>query len=172
MVKSKYNPAFIPALPHRIGFGIAQGLKIFGILLATWVLLACATLPTPEGKTPSYSYEPRPNNRLAVVTRNLIQNVDDGHSGFFKLFRNDDAMRWRLLLADMAEETLDMQYFLWKGDASGDLLLDRVIKAADRGVRVRILVDDIFIIGKDRTVAALSQHPNIEMGIHGKHRTT
>ena len=165
MVKSKYNPVFIPVLPHRIGSGIAQGLRIVGILLAISALLACATLPTPEGKIPSYSYEPRPDSRLAVVTRDLIQNSDAGHSGFFKLFRNDDAMRWRLLLADMAEETLDMQYFLWKGDASGDLLLDRVIKAADRGVRVRILVDDIFIIGKDRTVAALSQHPNIEIRI-------
>jgi putative cardiolipin synthase len=165
MVKSKYSPVFIPVLPHRIGSGIAQGRRILGILLATAVLLACATLPTPEGKTPSYSYEPRPDSRLAVVTRDLIQNSDAGQSGFFKLFRNDDAMRWRLLLADMAEETLDMQYFLWKGDASGDLLLDRVIKAADRGVRVRILVDDIFIIGKDRTVAALSQHPNIEIRI-------
>ena len=72
-------------------------------------------------------------------------------------------MRWRLLLADTAEETLDIQYFIWKDDASGDLLLDRVIKAADRGVRVRLLVDDIYLIGVDRTVAALSQHPQIEV---------
>jgi putative cardiolipin synthase len=72
-------------------------------------------------------------------------------------------MLWRLLLADLAEETLDMQYFIWKADATGDLLLDHVIKAADRGVRVRILVDDIYIIGADRSVAALSQHPNIEI---------
>jgi putative cardiolipin synthase len=56
-----------------------------------------------------------------------------------------------------------MQYFIWKGDASGELLLDRVIKAADRGVRVRILVDDIYLLGSDRTIAALSQHPRIEM---------
>ena len=82
-------------------------------------------------------------------------------------------MRWRLLLADMAEETLDMQYFIWKGDASGELLLDRVIKAADRGVRVRILVDDIYLIGADRTIAALSQHSKIEMRMFNpaQHRT-
>jgi len=92
-----------------------------------------------------------------------MKDADDGTSGFLKLFRNDDAMRWRLLLADMAEETLDMQYFIWKADASGDLLLDRVIKAADRGVRVRILIDDIYVIGADRTVAGLSQHPQIEV---------
>lgn len=84
-------------------------------------------------------------------------------SGFLMLLRNDEALRWRLLLADLAEETLDIQVFLWKGDASSDLLLDRVIKAADRGVRVRILVDDVHLIGEDRAVAALSQHPQIEV---------
>jgi putative cardiolipin synthase len=163
MVRPKYNFAFKPVLPHRIGSVIAQNLRIFGLLLIALVFLACATLPTPERKTPSYSYEPHPDSRLAVVTRDLVADADGGTSGFFKLFRNDDAMRWRLLLADMAEETLDMQYFIWKGDASGDLLLDRVIKAADGGVRVRILVDDIYVIGADRTVAALSQHPQIEV---------
>jgi putative cardiolipin synthase len=165
MVGSKFNSAFNPVVPHRLKLGIVHNLKPIWLFLIAVMFLACATLPTPEGKTTSYSYDPPPDSRLSVVTRNLIEDADDGTSGFFKLFRNDDALCWRLLLADMAEETLDMQYFLWKGDASGDLLLDRVIKAADRGVRVRILVDDIFIIGEDRTVAALSQHPNIEMRI-------
>ncbi len=163
MLRSKFNYAFSPAQPHRFGFWAARNLRILWLLLITLVFLACATLPTPETKTISFSYEPHPDSRLAVVTRNLIENTDGKTSGFFKLFRNDDAMRWRLLLADMAEETLDMQYFIWKDDASGDLLLDRLIKAADRGVRVRILIDDIYIIGVDRTVAALSQHPQIEV---------
>ena len=74
------------------------------------------------------------------------------------LLRNDEALRWRLLLADLAEETLDIQVFIWKDDASSDLLVDRVIQAADRGVRVRILVDDIHLIGEDRAVAALNQY--------------
>ena len=163
MVRSEFNPALNPILPHRLGIGIAQNLRSLWLLLIALVFLGCTTLPTPETKTISFSYEPHPDSRLAVVTRNLLEDAEDGTSGFFKLFRNDDAMRWRLLLADMAEETLDMQYFLVKGDASGELLLDRVIKAADRGVRVRILVDDIFLIGADRTVAALSQHPHIEV---------
>jgi putative cardiolipin synthase len=163
MDKSKFNPAFKHLLPHRLRFGAAQNLKIIWLLLFTLLILACTTLPEPEMKTLTLAYDPHPDSRLAAVTRNLVADVDDGNSGFFKLFRNDDAMRWRLLLADMAEETLDMQYFIWKGDASGELLLDRVIKAADRGVRVRILVDDIYLIGADRTIAALSQHPQIEM---------
>jgi putative cardiolipin synthase len=137
------------------------------------MLLACSTLPEPEMKTLTLAYEPHPDARLATLTRELTEEENDGLSGFIKLFRNDDAMRWRLLLAHLAEETLDMQYFIWKGDAIGELLLDRVIKAADRGVRVRLLVDDIYLIGADRTIAALSQHPKIEIRMFNpaQHRT-
>ncbi|MGD1972302.1 MAG: phospholipase D family protein [Desulfobacterales bacterium] len=173
MAKSTYHhPNAI--ISHRIVPGIVRRLKLVWLLLVVLMLVACATLPTPEGKTPSYSYDPPLDSRLAVITRDLVQDVNDGHSGFFKLFRNDDAMHWRLLLVDMAEATLDMQYFIWKADASGDLLLDRVIKAADRGVRVRILIDDIYIIGADRTVAGLSQHPNIQVRLFNprEQRTT
>jgi putative cardiolipin synthase len=163
MIRPKVDYIFNPKLPNRSGYGAAQNLRIFWLLLIALVFLACTTLPNPQMKTLTLAYEPHPDTRLAVVTRDLTAEVEEGNSGFFKLFRNDDAMRWRLLLADTAEETLDMQYFIWKGDASGELLLDRVIKAADRGVRVRILVDDIYLIGADRTIAALSQHPKIEM---------
>ena len=163
MVRSKFHPTFHALSSYRLKLGIVHNLKPIWLFLIALMFLACASLPTPERKMPSHAYGPSPDSRLAVITRNLIEDAEDGTSGFIKLFRNDDAMRWRLLLAEMAEETLDMQYFIWKGDASGDLLLDQVIKAADRGVRVRILVDDIYIIGADRSVAALSQHPNIEV---------
>ena len=163
MLTSKFNPAVDPSVPHRLKPGIVHHLRHIGLFMIALVVLSCATLPTPERKIPSHAYDPPSDSRLAVVTRDLLADAHGAHSGFLKLFRNDDAMHWRLWLTDMAEETLDMQYFIWKADASGDLLLDRVIKAADRGVRVRILVDDIYIIGADQTVAALSQHPNIEV---------
>ena len=163
MVGSDFNPARYTIQPNRIRFGIIQNLKILGLLFIALVFLACTTLPEPEMKTITYSYDPHPDSRLSVLTRNLMVDEDDGASGFLKLFRNDDALRWRQLLVDLTDETLDMQYFIWKADATGDLLLDHVIRAADRGVRVRILVDDIYIIGADRSVAALSQHPNIEI---------
>jgi putative cardiolipin synthase len=163
MVRSKFHPTFHALSSYRLKLGIVHNLKPIWLFLIALMFLACASLPTPERKMPSHAYDPSPDSRLAVITSNLIEDAEDGTSGFIKLFRNDDAMRWRLLLAEMAEETLDMQYFIWKGDASGDLLLDQVINAADRGVRVRILVDDIYIIGADRSVAALSQHPNIEV---------
>ena len=142
----------------------------------TWLLLiavaffACSTLPNPEMKTLTLAYEPSSESRLVVKTTDLLKGRDPGISGFFMLLRNDEALRWRLALADLAEETLDIQVFIWKNDASSDLLLDRVIQAADRGVRVRILVDDIHLIGEDRGVAALNQHPQIEVRLFNPSR--
>ena len=54
-----------------------------------------------------------------------------------------EALRWRLMLIDTARQSLDIQYFFWFSDESGWLLMDRVMAAADRGVRVRILLDDV-----------------------------
>jgi hypothetical protein len=113
MHNTKNFLAFSPTLPHRSKVGLASTAKILSILLLIWMLLARTTLPEPEMKTMTLSYEPHPDTRLATVTRDLIEEEEGGPSGFIKLFRNDDAMRWRLLLADMAEETLDMQYFIW-----------------------------------------------------------
>ncbi len=161
----RYYPVsgFDRGLPLKLKPGAARHLKVVGILLFTLVLIACTTLPKPETRTLTFAHDPQPGNYLAAATHDLTGEDEKAPSGFFKLFRNDEAMFWRLLLVDLADETLDMQYFIWKPDASGDILLDRVIKAADRGVRVRLLIDDIYLIGADRTIAALSQHPRIEM---------
>lgn len=148
---------------HRILFRLGQNLIILWLLFIMVALSACTTLPTPKTKTLTYAHEPNADRRLAVITRELLKDMDREESGFYMLDRNDDALRWRLLLADLAEETLDMQYFVWKDDASGIVLLDRVIKAANRGVRVRILVDDFQIIGGDRSFVALNQHPKIDV---------
>ena len=164
MIRAKLNPASNLLRFHSLKFIATRNLKNLWLLLfITLFFLSCTTLPKPEMKTVSYAYDPPEDSRLAVASRHLVGDLKTDKSGFIKLFRNDDAMLWRLLLVDLAEESLDIQYFIWKGDASGDLLMDRVVKAADRGVRVRILVDDIYLIGADRTIAALSQHPHIEM---------
>ena len=143
-------------------------LTILGMILAfTVVINGCSlvtpTLPESPVRTISYAYDPRPKSRLAEITREVLATQSPGQSGFLLLDRNVDALKWRLLLADLAEETLDLQYYVWKADISGDFLLERIIRAADRGVRVRLLVDDFPLMGADRAVAALSQHPGIEV---------
>jgi putative cardiolipin synthase len=67
------------------------------------------------------------------------------------------------MLADLAQRTLDVQYFLWERDATGRILADRLLRAADRGVRVRVLIDDVNLKDSDAAIAALDAHPNIEI---------
>ena len=81
------------------------------------------------------------------------------------LSRNNDALNWRLALADHATTSIDAQYFIWQSDETGALLFNRLLRAADRGVRLRLLVDDIALAAMDRDIAAISSHPNFEIKI-------
>jgi putative cardiolipin synthase len=84
-------------------------------------------------------------------------------SGFVPLPNGTDALGARLRLAAMAEKSLDLQYFLMKGDTAGRVLAAALLGAADRGVRVRFLLDDVFTTTRDRTLLLLNTHPNIEV---------
>ena len=72
------------------------------------------------------------------------------------------ALDWRLRAIDSATDSIDLQTFLWRFDTAGALVLDHLISAADRGVRVRVLIDDTFLVSEDEMLLALAQHPNIE----------
>ena len=86
-----------------------------------------------------------------------------GLSGFSLLSHGREAFIVRLALADLAERSLDMQYYIWDGDTTGRIIVERVMKAADRGVRVRLLVDDPYYKASDSVKAALDAHPNVEI---------
>ncbi|MEI7446830.1 MAG: phospholipase D-like domain-containing protein, partial [Burkholderiales bacterium] len=86
-----------------------------------------------------------------------------GPSGFVTLERGLDAFVARAALAELAERTLDLQYYIVHGDTSGLLLLGRVFAAAERGVRVRLLIDDWTLADADTALAQLDAHPNIEV---------
>ena len=86
-----------------------------------------------------------------------------GLSGFSLLSQAREAFITRLALADLAERCLDMQYYVWDGDTTGRIIVDRVMRAADRGVRVRLLVDDPYYKASDQVKAALDAHPNVEI---------
>ena len=72
------------------------------------------------------------------------------------------ALEWRLRAIDSATASIDFQTFLWHFDTVGAAVLDHVVRAADRGVRVRMLVDDTFLVHEDSVLLALAEHPNIE----------
>jgi len=86
-----------------------------------------------------------------------------GKSGFYPLIKGLDALGVRLSLIDQAERTIDAQYFLMKPDSAGRLFAGKLLEAADRGVRVRLLLDDIFTTVDDDAFLVLNQHPNIEL---------
>ena len=88
-----------------------------------------------------------------------------GKSGFYPLTDGIDALGARLALIERAERTIDAQYFLMKPDSAGHLFVMKLLEAADRGVRVRLLLDDIFTTVKDDVFVVMDQHPNIEMRI-------
>ena len=87
------------------------------------------------------------------------------HSGFYPMNDGVDALTARLLLAEKAEKSIDVQYYLIKNDIVGRVFVYTLLKAADRGVRVRLLVDDMFTSGYDAGLAALNSHPNFEIRI-------
>ncbi len=92
-------------------------------------------------------------------------NNNKKQSGFYLLSDNKDAFVARFALATVAAKTLDIQYYIMHNDASGQYLAYAILTAADRGVHVRILVDDINLSGSDSRLKMLSQHGNIEIRI-------
>jgi putative cardiolipin synthase len=70
------------------------------------------------------------------------------------------------VLIDLAEHSIDAQYYIWNSDASGRYLAGRLFAAAERGVHVRILLDDINIAGRDAALSLLAEQPNIEIRIY------
>jgi putative cardiolipin synthase len=88
-----------------------------------------------------------------------------GKSGFAIIRHGRQAFTARIALTELAEKSLDVQYYIWEVDATGRILAERLIRAAGRGVRVRVLVDDINLAGRDPLVAAMDAHPRMEVRI-------
>lgn len=89
-----------------------------------------------------------------------------GESGVLLLDSGADALRQRDALIEAARRTIDAQYYIWNADASGRYLAARLVAAADRGVHVRVLLDDINVAGRDADLARLAAHPNVEVRIY------
>jgi putative cardiolipin synthase len=110
-----------------------------------------------------------PETRLGRSVSPRAQ-LHPGHSGIVELRDGRDAFAARVLLADTAERTLDLQYYIWRNDMSGALLFAAACRAADRGVRVRLLLDDNNTSGLDAFLGALASHPNIQVKLFNAFR--
>src|SRR5690554_2637407 len=127
-------------------------------------LLSGCSLPSLEGRSLSRALTPAEAHSTALG-RGLVPlaRAHPGKSGIYSLADAHDAFAARVLLARSAEKTLDVQCYIWHDDVTGSLLLEELRAAADRGVRVRLLLDDNGIAGMDDILAALHTHPDIEV---------
>jgi len=136
--------------------------RILLLLLLATAFTGCATVSFDEPKSYSETITDTVDTRIG---KGVSQWVDThgGLSGFYPLSEGMDALGVRLKLAEVAEKSIDLQYFLMKNDMAGAVMMNALLKAADRGVRVRFLLDDIFTVAKDRDLLLINQHPNIEV---------
>ena len=119
------------------------------------------------------SFRKEPSGALTLLHRSIEPRVAEhgGQSGFRLLPTGLDAFVARATLIELAEQTLDLQYYIFHADTTGSLVIDRLIAAADRGVRVRLLLDDWGTLEKkDDDVAGLDAHPNIEIRLFNPYR--
>jgi putative cardiolipin synthase len=89
-----------------------------------------------------------------------------GQSAVYVLEKGEESLLTRAWLADAAEKTIDVQYFIWSTDNIGILASERLLSAAERGVRVRVIVDDLLIDAEPQTLLSLDAHPNIQIRIY------
>lgn len=136
-------------------------LKLF---LATLLLAACHTLPNLHERTPSIyiptQHAPRLEKQLQLPS---LQHTTPPNAYIHVLDHAQDAFVARATLIDHADVSLDLQYYIWHNDVSGRLLLQKIFQAAQRGVRVRLLLDDNNTRGMDAILFVLNQHDNIEI---------
>ncbi|WJF89522.1 phospholipase D family protein [Paraburkholderia bonniea] len=140
------------------------------IWLGTLVLLlsACASRP------PASAFERSVTHALSTAAANATplgralsapEAAHPAQSGFRLLSNGAEALQMRIALARAATQTLDLQYYIANEDTTGKLLLGTALYAADQGVRVRMLVDDLNFKDIGRVMAALNSHPNIEIRV-------
>jgi putative cardiolipin synthase len=141
-------------------------------LAVTGALTACTTLPS-DATLPLGAHTPRSesfalaNPERTKLGRRIEPRVREhpDMSGFRLIANGVACFRARMEMAALAEKTLDVQYFAIQSDDTGRLFIQGLLDAADRGVRVRILLDDSNAVGRDAEIGALTAHPNIELRV-------
>lgn len=142
-----------------------SGIRVGVVFMLAALIAGCASLPAPQGRADTTALTDTAGTRLGrAVTPGVTANP--GKTGIHPLPDPREAFAARALLAGAAEKSIDAQYFLWHGDQVGTLMFEALWRAAGRGVRVRLLIDDVNTAGLDDTVSALDAHPNIEVRLY------
>ena len=134
--------------------------NLFKCSIAISLLAMCAGLPALATDAPS---------PMTIVDTQIDANPKQ--TGIYVLDTGEVALRARAWLADYAQRSIEVQYFIWSTDNIGILATEALLRAAERGVKVRVIVDDLLIDAPDKSLLALDKHPNIEIRIYNpKHQ--
>ena len=95
-----------------------------------------------------------------------LANRPPDKTGVYVLEKGEESLLARAWLTDNATQTIDIQYFIWSTDNIGTLASEALLRAAERGVRVRVIVDDLLIDAEHITLLALAAHPNVYIRIY------
>lgn len=133
------------------------------IVMTMYLLAACHSLPNLDTRRPSI-YIPTYTSPSLETALQLPAQSDSPPNAYIHVLDNaHDAYAARAALAANAAVSLDVRYYIWRNDVSGSLLTRELWQAAERGVRVRLLLDDNNTRGLDPILTLLNQHPNIEV---------
>ena len=146
--------------------------RLFLIMLAAAVA-GCSGLPKNTHRPETSAFSNTADTSLGAAAARLSAGRKSD-SGFIPLSEGLDAFAARVILAQNAERSLDLQYYIWRDDQAGKLLGAALFDAAERGVRVRLLLDDIGLDAPDRRLLSFDDHPNIEIRLFNPvvHRNT
>ncbi|NIF76041.1 phospholipase D family protein [Paraburkholderia sp. Cy-641] len=137
-------------------------LHVFIASVLFLVLTSCASLPPQSSQSKTFALQNPDTTRLGARFSRGEQN-HPGESAFHLLQDPVDAIAARVELAESADRTLDLQYYIWHDDLTGRELAAALLGAADRGVRVRVLLDDLGTNADDQVLLAISSHPNVKI---------
>jgi putative cardiolipin synthase len=144
------------------GSGVRVLVALAIVLLGCLLLVRSIRLPPLAEPPGSRAIVDIGDTRLGRTLSGQVA-ANPGLSGVWPIRDGHDAFADRVLLAEAADRSLDVQYYIWRPDMSGVLLAEALHRAAERGVRVRLLLDDNNTVGLDPMLAALDAHENIEV---------
>lgn len=150
--------------------------KKHAVMIMTLVLSGCSTLPIKSdiatNSSAFASADTQTTTQPSALQRQFAAAVK-AHpdlTGFHILFDPNDALISRLQLIEHAQRSIDLQYYIWDNDQVGALALESVLRAADRGVKVRLLIDDNNSKDLQSTYRAMAEHPNIQIRLFNPYR--
>ena len=141
---------------------MSRSLRTLALVAVLPLLAHCASAPRMDGIVATYAVPPATDTAL---DRAVLRDLGDepGVSTVRLVENNAVAFAYRAATAAQAERTLDVQYYIWHEDLTGRLLAAELLRAAERGVRVRVLIDDLDARDKHESLAVVDLHANIEV---------